>query len=166
MREVAERFGLELDRSGFARCPFHDETDASFRVYDYDFHCFGCKAHGDQIDFIQRMDRCDFRTAAETLARFAGTSLDLRYKHQSSWRALRQKAKKNIQENKLKKLWDELGKYMREHAEIASILGRKPKDPSELTDEYCNALRRKSIVEYQIETLNYQIEEEEKRRGI
>ncbi|WP_294390380.1 CHC2 zinc finger domain-containing protein [uncultured Sphingomonas sp.] len=36
-------------------CPFHSERTPSFHVYDADggFHCFGCAAHGDIIDFLR-----------------------------------------------------------------------------------------------------------------
>jgi len=33
-------------------CPFHQERTPSFKVYDDHYHCFGCGAHGDVVDFI------------------------------------------------------------------------------------------------------------------
>src|SRR4051794_26384308 len=35
-------------------CPFHDERSASFKVDTRRgaYHCFGCGAHGDAIDFL------------------------------------------------------------------------------------------------------------------
>lgn len=38
-------------------CPFHDDTTPSLSVYPetQQFHCFGCGAHGDVLDFIQRI---------------------------------------------------------------------------------------------------------------
>jgi hypothetical protein len=37
-------------------CPFHPDTDPSFAVFPRDghFHCFGCSAHGDVLDFLTR----------------------------------------------------------------------------------------------------------------
>jgi len=36
-------------------CPFHPEKTASLRLYDHDYHCFGCGAHGDAVDFVARL---------------------------------------------------------------------------------------------------------------
>lgn len=34
-------------------CPFHIEATASFFIYpDNSYHCFGCGAHGNAIDFL------------------------------------------------------------------------------------------------------------------
>ena len=34
-------------------CPFHEEKTASFVIYpDNSYHCFGCGAHGNAIDFL------------------------------------------------------------------------------------------------------------------
>lgn len=37
------------------------------KIYDRDFHCFGCGANGDIFDFIQRMDNVDFKEAFQSL---------------------------------------------------------------------------------------------------
>lgn len=52
------------------RCPFHEEKTASFHV-NVDkglFHCFGCKAGGNAIDFVMRIENLEFRDALEWLA--------------------------------------------------------------------------------------------------
>ncbi len=51
-------------------CPFHQEKTASFTVNNVKgfFHCFGCGAHGDVIDFTQRLYRMPFRGAVTALA--------------------------------------------------------------------------------------------------
>lgn len=58
-------------------CPFHDEKTPSFKVNTdlNTFHCFGCKAHGDAIDFLMRFDGLDFRSAVRDLAQQAGVVL-------------------------------------------------------------------------------------------
>ncbi len=50
--------GVDLHRTGkgwMGRCPFHDDATASLSVNGVPdrFHCFGCGAHGDVIDFIR-----------------------------------------------------------------------------------------------------------------
>ncbi|PIW59353.1 DNA primase [Shewanella sp. CG12_big_fil_rev_8_21_14_0_65_47_15] len=53
-----------------ACCPFHSEKSPSFTVSrDKQFyHCFGCGAHGNAIDFVMEYDRLDFVDAIEDLA--------------------------------------------------------------------------------------------------
>ena len=56
--EVAGRV-VSLRRAGAewsACCPFHRDRTPSFRIYDGGrrFHCFGCGATGDVLDFVQR----------------------------------------------------------------------------------------------------------------
>lgn len=64
------RYGIEIDKKGFARCPFHSEKTASFRVYkDGTYHCFGCGAHGDVITFVMRMQNLSFKESCEMLDR-------------------------------------------------------------------------------------------------
>lgn len=49
------------------RCPFHDESTPSFKVYPQNYHCFGCGAHGDALDFIAEIDGCSIGEAIEKL---------------------------------------------------------------------------------------------------
>lgn len=55
-------------------CPFHHEKTASFYVNDEKqfYHCFGCGAHGDVIDFVMEHDNLSFIEAVEVLAAQAG----------------------------------------------------------------------------------------------
>ena len=57
--EIAEQAGIILNKKGdkySARCPFHQETAASFWLYpDNHFHCYGCRAHGDDVDLYARL---------------------------------------------------------------------------------------------------------------
>ncbi len=62
----ARRTGVQLS----ARCPFHEDAKPSLKV-NLDkraFHCFGCGAKGNPLDFVQRMEGGSLREAAETLA--------------------------------------------------------------------------------------------------
>lgn len=64
---------VELKRSGASYkglCPFHDEKSPSFIVQkgDSHYHCFGCGAHGDSIQFLMTHVKMGFSDAVETLA--------------------------------------------------------------------------------------------------
>lgn len=70
LKDRLERYGVEFDRKGFARCPFHNEKTASFKVYpDNTYHCFGCGAHGDVITFIMAVQNLSFEDACAVLDR-------------------------------------------------------------------------------------------------
>ncbi|WP_434525772.1 DNA primase [Photorhabdus asymbiotica] len=57
-----------------ACCPFHNEKTPSFTVNgDKQFyHCFGCGAHGNAIDFLMNHDRLEFVESIEELAAMHG----------------------------------------------------------------------------------------------
>jgi len=70
--EVIAAHGVELRATGrryMGRCPFHADDRPSLVVYPdtQSFHCFGCGASGDVIDFIRRTHELDFRAAVEFL---------------------------------------------------------------------------------------------------
>ena len=55
MPTVARGYGLKINRSGMALCPFHAEKTPSAKIYPDGFHCFGCGVHADVIGFTQRL---------------------------------------------------------------------------------------------------------------
>lgn len=57
-----------------ACCPFHNEKTPSFSVSQEKqfYHCFGCGAHGNAIDFIMEFERLEFVEAIEELASYLG----------------------------------------------------------------------------------------------
>jgi DNA primase len=59
---------IPLKRAGrdlAACCPFHPDRSPSFTVNDEKgfYHCFGCGAHGDAVDFVMALHRVDAREA-------------------------------------------------------------------------------------------------------
>jgi DNA primase len=68
---------LPLKRRGrnyIGLCPFHSEKSPSFTVSPDKriYHCFGCHASGDIINFAQEIDNLTFYEAIEVIAHFAG----------------------------------------------------------------------------------------------
>lgn len=64
---------IELKKTGVAYkglCPFHDEKTPSFVVQkgDTHYHCFGCGAHGDAIQFMMSHLKMNFLDSVEALA--------------------------------------------------------------------------------------------------
>lgn len=71
---------VPLKRSGSlfsACCPFHEEKTPSFTVSPsrQTYHCFGCGAHGNAIDFFVEYNNLKFPEAVEELARIAGLAI-------------------------------------------------------------------------------------------
>jgi len=58
-------------------CPFHSEKTPSFVVYTdkQDYHCFGCGAHGNVIDWVMHRDGLRYWDAIRQLARETGVTL-------------------------------------------------------------------------------------------
>ena len=71
---------LPLRRAGrnfIGLCPFHKEKTPSFTVNPERqfFHCFGCKASGDLISFVMKIENIPFAEAVEVLAERAGVEI-------------------------------------------------------------------------------------------
>lgn len=67
MRDILARYGIQPNRAGFIRCPFHKEKTASMKIYQDSYYCFGCGAHGDVFDFVSAMENLTFREAFREL---------------------------------------------------------------------------------------------------
>jgi DNA primase len=64
---------VQLKRTGSTfkgLCPFHEEKSPSFMIQagEKHYHCFGCAAHGDAIQFLMTYLRMSFAEAVELLA--------------------------------------------------------------------------------------------------
>ena len=71
---VIEYNGIKLDRLGdkhVGLCPFHSEKSPSFTVDEKErvYHCFGCGAGGNAVNFVARMRRIGDEAALDWLER-------------------------------------------------------------------------------------------------
>ncbi|MBO2517639.1 MAG: DNA primase, partial [Clostridiales bacterium] len=66
-RQAAEYYGMTVHGNGMCNCPFHNDKNPSMKV-DSRFHCFGCQADGDVIDFTARLFDLSPVDAARKLA--------------------------------------------------------------------------------------------------
>ena len=69
MRDILNKCGLpQPNRSGFIQCPFHKgDREASMKIYDKDFNCFGCGANGDIFTFVEMFYGISFKEAFRML---------------------------------------------------------------------------------------------------
>jgi len=58
---------IEVDRAGFAKCPFHDDSSPSLYTRRGFAHCFSCSWSGDTIKFVMETQGLDFRQAVKHL---------------------------------------------------------------------------------------------------
>ena len=75
---VSEHVALrKMGRSHKGLCPFHKERTPSFTVRSDPpvFHCFGCGAGGDVVEFVKLKEGLSFKDAIESLARRFGVSI-------------------------------------------------------------------------------------------
>ena len=71
---------LPLKKSGsnyIACCPFHNENTASFMVSPAKqiYHCFGCGAGGDAINFVKELQKINYIEAIKEIADIIGFNL-------------------------------------------------------------------------------------------
>ena len=108
VREAAEMYGIAVGRGGMACCPFHDDRHPSMKV-DTRFHCFGCGADGDVIDFTARLYDLSPKGAAEKLAQDFGLSYDSKAPIRRSY--VRQKTEAQVRKEKREHGWRVLTDY-------------------------------------------------------
>ena len=74
-RQAAEHYGIHVGRNGMACCPFHNDKTPSMKL-DRRYHCFGCGADGDVIDFAAALYGLRKKEAAVQLAQDFGLSYE------------------------------------------------------------------------------------------
>ncbi len=74
IRQAAEMYGMEVNRTGMARCIFHGDRNPSMKMYDDHFHCYACGAHGDVTDLTAQMFGISKTEAADMLCADFGIS--------------------------------------------------------------------------------------------
>ena len=78
-RQAAEFYGFRVNRARMIACPFHNDRTPSMKV-DKRFHCFGCGADGDAVDFVSRLFELPSKDAAIKLADDFGIAYDSKSK--------------------------------------------------------------------------------------
>lgn len=56
IHQVLAHYNIKPDRNNHIKCPFHEDDKPSCKIYPETntYHCFGCGATGDQIEFIEK----------------------------------------------------------------------------------------------------------------
>ena len=157
-RQAAEMYGLKIRRNNMASCPFHNDRTPSMKV-DKRFHCFGCGADGDVIDFVSRLYGISSLEAAQKAASDFGISYDRKNKKETSKKAVHKKSDAQIYAEAEQSCFRVLSDY-------SHLLRKWEMDyaPS-MEDEtwhplFVEALQKKSQLEYLLDILAFgEIEE-------
>ena len=157
-REAAEFYGIKVSRTGMACCPFHDDKNPSMKV-DQRFHCFGCGADGDVIDFTARLFDLAPKEAAEKLAQDFGLIYDSQAPPRRKY--VRQKTE-------AQQFWEDRQRCYRILSDYYYLLKKWEIDHSPRTPEeephprFVEAIQKKTYVEYLLDLFLYESEEEQK----
>ena len=148
VREAAELYGIAVGRSGMACCPFHDDRHPSMKV-DARFHCFGCGADGDVIDFTARLYDLSPKEAAEKLAQDFGLSYDNKAPPRRSY--VRQKSEAQVRKEKREHGWRVLTDYY--HLLRKWEADYSPKTPDvDPHPRFLEAIQKKDYTAYLLDT--------------
>ena len=98
--EIIQQSGVQIRKQGkdyFGCCPFHSEKTASFSVSPAKqiYHCFGCGAGGDVIEFVMEYHNLDFPGALQYLGieqTTPQTKQQIRKQSKARYRAEKRKA--------------------------------------------------------------------------
>ena len=72
---VARNYGVEVHRGNMANCPFHHDSHPSMKLYERNYHCFVCGAHGDAVNLVQKLFRLSAIDAVKQINRDFGLNL-------------------------------------------------------------------------------------------
>ena len=157
-REAAEFYGIKVSRTGMACCPFHDDKNPSMKV-DQRFHCFGCGADGDVIDFTAKLFDLSPKEAAEKLAQDFGLIYDSQAPPRR--RYVRQKTEAQQFREDRQRCYRVLSDYY--HLLKKWESDHSPRTPEEKPHpRFVEAIHKKIYVEYLLDLFLYESEEEQK----
>ena len=158
-REAAEHYGIAVGRGGMACCPFHDDRHPSMKV-DTRFHCFGCGADGDVIDFTARLYDLSPKEAAEKLALDFGLAYDSQAPPRRNY--VRQKSEAQKLKEKREHGWRILTDYY--HLLRKWETDYSPKTPDEDPHpRFMEAIQKKDYMGYLLDTFLDSSTEEQDR---
>lgn len=162
MRQVCEMYGLEVNRAGFCKCPFHNERTASMKVYDGNrgYFCFGCHRSGDVIGFVKDYFSLTFKDALVKL----NTDFNLHFQLDEKPSKEAVEAANNRKRSQIatktahKRLVERYNAALDKFTELDKkrVVGELNAKQGIITDDFAEALR-------EIETAKYELDEAETR---
>ena len=151
-RQAAEHYGIHVGRNGMACCPFHNDKTPSMKL-DRRYHCFGCGADGDVIDFAAALYGLGKKEAAVQLAQDFGLSYeDWKPPGKAKKPKPRQKSPEEQFQEAKNRCFRILADYL--HLLMAWKTDYAPHSPEEaFHPRFVEALQKQAHVEYLLDVL-------------
>ena len=150
-RQAAEAYGLRVNRAGKTNCPFHHDRTPSMKV-DKRFHCFGCGADGDVIDFTAKLYGLNAKSAAEKLAADFQIPYTKNKGKDMVKKAVREKTDEQMYRELEAKCFRVLSDYYHLLRQWEQVYAPDPKD-TQWHPLFVEALQKKDHMEYLLDTL-------------
>lgn len=172
MRDVCARYGIQVDRAGFARCLWHDERTPSMKVYHDGCYCFGCHVQKDVIDVVQQVYGISFREACLRISDDFGLGINFGEKlTDEEWMAFKNAIQKRLDDEKKldlehRRLQDAYSSALGRWLDLDKIKDeRAPSDPFDpLDDAYVVACAELPAAEYALDVAKEDLRQFEARR--
>lgn len=152
--DAARRYGMEFDRRGWCRCPFHRDKRPSMSFREGRFRCWACNVSGDSIDFTGRLLGLEPMAAVERLDADFALGLPL---HRKPTQAQTQEARRRME---IKKAHDEFEKWREAFISklcaaclVAHVALRDMETWDDLTEAQVEAIQWQPAFEYLSEAL-------------
>lgn len=159
MRRIIARYGYRLNTNGFMHCPFHSEKTASFKLYANNtrWHCFGCGADGDAVDFVKRTEWVNTDAAVGIVNEICGLGLPVKNKAPTlrQIKCIKDRTEQIEREREaLKRANDDMDRLIEKLCMLDRIVtAAAPKAPAdEISGTYAEALRILPYYDYLYES--------------
>jgi DNA primase len=160
--QAIEYYGLHPIKKGkyyWIKCPFHNDKNPSLAIYEDSFHCFGCGAHGDVIDFVARYFNLEPLEAVYRLAEDFNVPLpEEKRLTKKEKKKIQQRIKQKQEEDKLYndflKAVDETYDYLCELNHLYTKIKQVINDPKDLElPEFAEACHNQDLINYWLDLL-------------
>ncbi len=77
MRDIANYYGMRVNRKGFALCPFHNDKHPSMQIFSGytkkdGFYCRSCGTGGTIFSFVMQYENLEFKDSVRKIATIFG----------------------------------------------------------------------------------------------
>ncbi|MFI3201976.1 MAG: CHC2 zinc finger domain-containing protein [Eubacteriales bacterium] len=146
--DVARFYGIEVNRSGFVSCLFHNERTPSLKLYSDHFYCYGCGKGGDVIALIaQRMSVSQFESAKIIMNDFNLCSEELKITAKPQIKITYSEYEK--QTIRLLNQYSDYLKYL--------IKTFAPKDENEIVNDiWVESMHKQPLIQYYLDLLTFE----------
>jgi DNA primase len=148
MRDIANKYGLKVSKSGFTLCPFHQDKHPSMKIYDEmgrGYFCFTCNKGGSVINFTMEYFKIDYISALKKLDNDFG--LNVLGEEEDAVVAKDYAARQFVTRRRRRTQTLSLQKLLEDHCRLHNDIKHEPP----FSEKFCHALHRIDYLEYLIE---------------